>query len=90
MFRQNTSIPKSCSLMCSSQVAVFTYCSRSVNFVGSVGSVGSTVYPVSSVVVGGGVAVVQFSHLLSSPIDLKLTGNRDISLIYLNSRFEST
>jgi hypothetical protein len=50
----------------------FTYSGRSVDFVGSVGSVGSTVDPVSSVVVGGGVVVVQFTHLLSSPIDLKL------------------
>jgi hypothetical protein len=64
----------------------FTYSGRSVDFVGSVGSVGSTVDPVSSVVVDGGVPVVQLS---SSPIDLKQKCNRDISLIYLNSRFES-
>jgi hypothetical protein len=70
-------------------VEVFTYSGCSVDFVGSVGSVGSTVDPVSSVMVGGGVAVVQFSHLSSPPIDLKQKGNRDISLIYFNSRFES-
>jgi hypothetical protein len=63
-------------------VAVFTYSGCSVDFVGSVS-------PVSSVMVGGGVAVVQFSHLSSPPIDLKQKGNRDISLIYFNSRFES-
>jgi hypothetical protein len=63
-------------------VAVFTYSGCSVDFVGSVS-------PVSSVMVGGGVAVVQFSHLSSSPMDLKHKGNRDISLIYFNSRFES-
>jgi hypothetical protein len=69
------------------QVAIFTYCGR---LVGSVGSVGSRVDPVSSVMEGGGVIiVVQFSHLPSSPIDLKLKGNRDISLTYFNSQFES-
>jgi hypothetical protein len=63
-------------------VEVFTYSGCSVDFVRSVS-------PVSSVMVGGGVAVVQFSHLSSPPIDLKQKGNRDISLIYFNSRFES-
>jgi hypothetical protein len=64
-------------------------CGRSVDFVGSVGLVGSAVDPVSSIVVGGGVTVVQLSHMLSSPIALKLKGNRDIPLIDFNSRFES-
>jgi hypothetical protein len=71
------------------QVAVFTYCGRSVDFVGSVGLVEPTVDPGCSVVVGGGVTVVQLSHMLSSPIALKLKGNRDIPLIRFNSRFES-
>jgi hypothetical protein len=80
---------KSCLSMVFFQVAVFTYCGRSVDFVGSVGLVGSAVDPVSSIVVGGGVTVVQLSHMLSSPIALKLKGNRDIPLIDFNSRFES-
>jgi hypothetical protein len=71
------------------QVAVFTYCGRSVDFVGSVGLVGPTVDSGCSVVVGGGVTVVQLSHILSSPIALKLKGNRDIPLIRFNSRFKS-
>jgi type 1 fimbria pilin len=69
------------------QVAVFTYCGRSVDFVGSFS--GPTVDPGCSVVVGGGVTVVQLSHIISSPIALKLKGNRDIPLIRFNSRFKS-